>query len=239
MQSVRYFLKPHVFLAPAERYVVILDVRRDRYLCVLRSQFDSLVPWLSGWPGDNSSGACSSAPPAGPVAAIAAAFIAQDILTRDTVDSKPVAPLSSPTPKARALPRRRPSFPSILQKTASFLRACHRADVMLGNSPFERVVDAVRKRSRASSGDTEIPAERLLRLVAIFEALRPIYPRPHLCTFDSLALLEFLARHGIHPRWVFGVCADPFHAHCWVQLGETVLNDRIERVLHLVPIMAV
>jgi hypothetical protein len=73
----------------------------------------------------------------------------------------------------------------------------------------------------------------------VFDSLRLFYPRPYLCLFDSLALIHFLARFGLYPDWVFGVQADPFEAHCWVQAGSVVLNDTVERVSAFTPIMYV
>jgi len=81
--------------------------------------------------------------------------------------------------------------------------------------------------------------DRARSLVRVFARLRWYYPRPYLCLFDSLALLHFLARFDLFPDWVFGVSADPFEAHCSVQLGDVVLNDTVERVSALIPIMSV
>ena len=75
--------------------------------------------------------------------------------------------------------------------------------------------------------------------MAAFEHLRPLYPRPYLCLFDSLALLEFLAAYHSYPRIVFGVVADPFQAHCWLQEGDVLLNDDLEQVGKYEPIMSV
>jgi hypothetical protein len=54
-----------------------------------------------------------------------------------------------------------------------------------------------------------------------------------------LALLEFLARYEVLPRWVFGVRARPFVAHCWVQYEDIVFNDTVEHVASYTPIMVV
>jgi hypothetical protein len=59
------------------------------------------------------------------------------------------------------------------------------------------------------------------------------------CLFDSLALLEFLARYDIHPDWIFGVQTRPFAAHCWVQSDDVVFNDTVENVSVYTPIMVV
>ena len=57
--------------------------------------------------------------------------------------------------------------------------------------------------------------------------------------YDSLALLEYLARYGIYADWVFGVQTRPFAAHCWVQHGDIVFNDTVEHVSGYTPIMVV
>ncbi|MGB6449413.1 MAG: lasso peptide biosynthesis B2 protein, partial [Steroidobacteraceae bacterium] len=152
--------------------------------------------------------------------------------------SKPACPVSIPIPGPRDLSQSRPPFHSVLRKSALFLLACRRADIALRRQSFETVVSDVEIRKRRGRADSPAPG-RAVRLAAVFDALRPIYPRPYLCTFDSLALVHFLAYHRLHARWVFGVRADPFYAHCWVQYGDTLLNDAVERVLPLTPIMAV
>jgi hypothetical protein len=43
----------------------------------------------------------------------------------------------------------------------------------------------------------------------------------------------------VYPDWVFGVNADPFEAHCWVQAGNVVLNDTVAWVSGFTPIMVV
>ena len=79
----------------------------------------------------------------------------------------------------------------------------------------------------------------LVSLVSVFDRLRWFYPRSYLCLFDALALIHFLARFHVYPDWVFGVNADPFEAHCWVQAGGIVLNDTVERVSAFTTLMSV
>jgi len=54
-----------------------------------------------------------------------------------------------------------------------------------------------------------------------------------------LALLEFLAIKNLYPTWVFGVQAQPFGAHCWLQEGDKLLNESVEYAGQFTPIMAV
>jgi len=59
------------------------------------------------------------------------------------------------------------------------------------------------------------------------------------CLARSIAIARHLAGRGLRPTLVLGVRLRPFHAHCWVQLGETVANDRIENVRTFTPIVAI
>ena len=72
-----------------------------------------------------------------------------------------------------------------------------------------------------------------------------VYARPLLfsarnaCLFDSRTMLELLYYHRIFPTWIFGVHTQPFQAHCWLQLGDLVVNDTVETVSRFTPILAI
>jgi hypothetical protein len=122
---------------------------------------------------------------------------------------------------------------------ARFFLACARADWRLRKRKLRRTLARIeqrRIRSRSTAAVNDI--QDIVGLMAAFKDLRPLYPRPYLCLFDSLALLEFLAGYHSFPRIVFGVVADPFHAHCWLQEGNMVLNDDLERIGHYKPILS-
>jgi hypothetical protein len=92
------------------------------------------------------------------------------------------------------------------------------------NAPMQRVI----------RGDAEVHL-----LVAVFRKLRRLFPANYLCLYDSLVLVEFLARYDIFPAWVFGVRLEPWAAHCWVQQGTVVFNEGIEEADDYVPIMVI
>jgi hypothetical protein len=73
----------------------------------------------------------------------------------------------------------------------------------------------------------------------MFQTLRPWYPRDYRCLFDSVAAAAYLAHHGWFPALVFGVQADPFEAHCWLQEGDAVVNDALDRLEFYTPILMV
>lgn len=79
-----------------------------------------------------------------------------------------------------------------------------------------------------------------LELVRIFRVLRPfLFTAKDHCLFDSLALIEFLARFGVYPTWVIGVRTRPFAAHSWVVDGNLILNELLEKTEEFSPILAV
>lgn len=119
-----------------------------------------------------------------------------------------------------------------------FFLASHRASRLLKRRHIHDVVGNVRLRKRvAGTGESDVDA--LERHTAVFRKLRPWYPRGYLCLYDGLALVEFLARRRLFPQWVFGVQAQPFGAHCWVQQGDILLNESTEYAGQFTPIMSV
>ncbi len=116
--------------------------------------------------------------------------------------------------------------------------ASHRASLLLKRRHIHEIVCGVRDRKAEASPAGEC-VDILKQHTAIFRKLRPWYPRGYLCLFDALALVEFLARRHLFPTWVFGVQAQPFGAHCWVQAGDQLLNEGAEFANQFTPIMAV
>jgi hypothetical protein len=110
------------------------------------------------------------------------------------------------------------------------------ASHLLRRRHIAEVVEAVRTR-KAHRGAGALEDYR--REVAIFRRLRPWYPRSYLCLWDALALIEFLARRRLFPDWIFGVQAQPFGAHCWLQANGFMLNENTEYAGQFTPIMAV
>lgn len=120
----------------------------------------------------------------------------------------------------------------------NFIAACTTAAIRLKARPIESTVAGVAWR-KARHGTSRLDMERARRLTTIFRKLRALFPVNYLCLFDSLALIEFLARYDLFPTWVFGVRLAPWAAHCWVQHGEVAFNEDIEQAAHYTQIMAI
>lgn len=76
-------------------------------------------------------------------------------------------------------------------------------------------------------------------LGAAFDIAMPWLPLEGLCLQRSFLLLRFLARSGIAADWVFGVRSWPFVAHCWVQVDDRLIGDRLDHVRAFTPILRV
>ncbi len=128
---------------------------------------------------------------------------------------------------------------SVWARALAFFLDSARASRQLRDQSFEATIAHVRARKQRANPARPFDSKPARSALSAFDSLRLFYPRPYLCLFDSLALVHFVARFGLYPDWVFGVRAEPFEAHCWVQAGNVVLNDTVERVSAFTPIMSV
>lgn len=75
-------------------------------------------------------------------------------------------------------------------------------------------------------------------LASAFQRARRYAPAIDQCLVRGVAMRRLLLRRRLEARLVIGVTM-PFSAHCWVQVGETVLTDPLDLVLPFQPILAV
>jgi hypothetical protein len=243
VRPATFFLRQHVFLCRDIHHWVMLDVAHDKYSCVDRRQFELLGPWLHGWEGISEYEARPDDVLQLPADAreLAEELLSAEILSRDPEDTKdaraiPVVPSTDELSVAFSVR----AGNSHWYHAPAFLLGCVTASLQLRRCPFRSIITNVGARKQRDMRSTHaFDIERARHLVEAFDFLRPWYPRPYLCMFDSLALLNFLAWYGLFPEWVFGVTAEPFEAHCWVQAGTIVLNDTVERAGALIPILQV
>ncbi|WP_433933398.1 lasso peptide biosynthesis B2 protein [Brevundimonas diminuta] len=73
----------------------------------------------------------------------------------------------------------------------------------------------------------------------LFDRWMPWVPGQGQCLYRAYLLRAFLASRGRGATWVFGVRTWPFSAHCWLQVGDVLLDDDLDRVALYTPIMAV
>lgn len=126
-----------------------------------------------------------------------------------------------------------------LSHVYNFVAACITAAARLRWSRIEKTVSAVARRKALHESRQRADLEEARQLAAIFHRLRLLFPANYLCLFDSLALIEFLARYDVFPDWVFGVRLEPWGAHCWIQHRDFAFDDSIEETADFTPIMVI
>jgi len=238
--NARYFVRHHAFLCRVRRHWIILDLHSDQYFCIPARAFAALGPQLHGWSSDAGRASLDLQGHDGGTATLARQLVDKGVLSESSESAGPLLQCTIAIPTSAldsAVPVSR-TYRALV--TPAFLFACMTADRQLHRCTVEATVKVVQaRRLRNTQQVISVDQTKARTLVAAFNSLRLWYPRAYLCLFDSLALLEFLALHGIYPQWIFGVTADPFQAHCWLQEGPVVLNDTLFRVCNYTPIMGV
>jgi hypothetical protein len=213
-----------------------MDLRHDNYCCLGEDDTHVLLEFLDHESSDTDGS--SEAYPAKTTAIIQAlrqrnflaASSAEGKLFSEALVSRPNVNLQEHASSAVERPR-----PVHIWR---FFHAAALASLQLKRYSMQRTVAMV-TRSKQRSANVATSATECAQLFAVFQTLRPCYPRPYLCLFDSLALLHFLSRFGLFPDWVFGVKVAPFGAHCWVQINDVLVNDILDNVRSYSPVMRV
>lgn len=237
MTEQKYWLAQHVHFCVTDNYAVLLDLRRDKYIGVAREHMPALAASVVGWPGTAPVDNIFTRP----ADAMLTQLLSTDMLTTDPTLGKTAQPPSIPRPRLPMIDadlERRPAI--TCQNVWQLLIAAATAKALLKFRPIQAVVARVQKRKQQWGASSEFDFDAACPLVEAFVYLRPlVFTTKEECLFDSLVLVELLARHRLFPHWLFGVTTNPFKAHSWVQAGDHVLNDQPERVARFTPILAV
>lgn len=227
-----YRLPDDVHLAMTEDGAVFLDIRRDSYSGLSSDQL-GLLRKIADGAGLTDTTAI----------ALAEQLVEQRLLTTENLGSKPIAPATLPVPSDLLVDIYACDAAGAwtARQLTELIAAVLYVTLALRVRSLEQIVHRVQMRKhrqqQCASGD-ELAS--LSQLVTAFHRLRPLlYVAAERCVFDSLVLVEFLARHRFFPLWVFGIKTGPFHAHSWVQYEGYVLNDFPEHVRGYAPILTV
>jgi hypothetical protein len=242
----RYLLSSDSYVCMAEDSAVFLDLRRDKYLAIDSQKARALENIVLGWPKSLRS---STAPPdpSIDVEDLARALIDEGLLTHRRSQGKPATPVSLAAPTSTFLADPYPWPYLHAHHVRNFVAAWLTVTAMLRCLPLRWVVRRVQRRHAAfpRSSHTFDPAINLdpvktRALVLNYLVLQPaFFSARDACLRNSLTLMEFLSRYGLHATWVFGVRMNPWAAHSWVQSGSIVLNDTLESVRSYTPILTV
>lgn len=213
-------LAPSVHAVMIGRDLVFLDVAGDRYACLPEANAVQLKLAREVKVDDP---------------ALAEALCANGLLVRHLQPPliAGVAPPARPTRSALPWSVEAVRWRDAAAVTAATVDLAYR----YRGRPFVEIIQTARGRKlrpRALSGDTSLEA-----VVGAFHRWVPYAPVSGKCLLRSFMLLRLLQRCGHDAVWVFGVATWPFQAHCWLQRGDTVLDDTVERLAPFHPIVAI
>jgi hypothetical protein len=219
-----FFLPPHVHFCYRGDAVVFLDLRQDDYTLVSGEDAAALRKLSS-----------RDAPPSDALKNL----LDGGLLTRDRSAGRAVAPtVDKPANESLLDSESRPTARVSAAHVWNFFVASTLAAAQLRWNRLERTIARVQRR-KARHTATLIDIGKARELVAVFERLRSFFPRRYLCLYDSLALVEFLARHGVFPDWMFAIKLEPWSAHCWVQAAGLIFNEDVEEAAGYTPVMVI
>ena len=227
----RYFLPSHVYFCFRGESIVFLDLSRDNYILVTG---DAAIALRAVTVNPHADGHGSKA-----ISALRGLLDA-GLLTTDPNLGRCL------TPTETSLAMDQLDDPDVLldvEVTAGhvwrFIQACISSAVRQRWSSLEDIVSAVEHRKARHAFLTPLDIAKARDLTTLFQRLRCFFPVNYLCLYDSLALIEFLARYNIFPTWVFGIKLEPWAAHCWVQEAGFTFNEGVEEATKYTPIMTI
>lgn len=211
--SIRVWCAPDVHVARVAEDIVVLDVRADHYSCLV----DAAAQVNPG--GDGSLNVADSE--------TARELVAAGVAILHAPPAR--APFVTPS---RDLMAAEPPGLSLRLHAAVALSL---AAVRFRGRPLTSLIEPVARRPVSRP----VPEARIAALVAAARSARAWVPFEGECLKRAFQLRCFLAEQGIAADWVFGVRTWPFAAHCWLQIGDLVVGDRVERVRLYAPILKV
>ncbi len=102
-----------------------------------------------------------------------------------------------------------------------------------------RTITGLSERKAAIRDTRKIDAAAMRDLASQFARTARLTQAHDRCLPRSLALTRYALARGWPVDLVMGVHLRPFAAHCWVQAGTDLLNDRLENVRPFTPILVV
>ena len=236
----RYYVDKDAYFCVYGSRFVFLQLRTDQYTLVNGSEADFLFDLLNrnGMHGSENREETEETTDFSDDQL--SGFFSRRLLTTKSGEGKILTPtLLDPATKMLIEEEYALSPDITFSHIANFTWACLVAEALL-KFHIRKTVHAVR-RLRPTGNRTKDQSEfsEAKDVVRIFKKLRMWHPRNFLCRFDSLLLLQFLARYEIYPHWVYGVQLEPWSAHCWVQHNGILFDDELERVSEYKPIMVI
>ncbi|TCU51838.1 transglutaminase superfamily protein [Novosphingobium sp. PhB57] len=219
-----YALRRDLTYCEVSDRLVFLDLAADRYFC--------LSPGLEAGFRAIAAGYADTSPTEETRALLLAGLISE---TPAPTDARPCA---SPNPVHRSLldaptGTARPLTIGLLTGGIAFARMALR----IGR--FHQTILRLSQRKAAIGRGRDFDPLAMRELATQFEWTARLTQAHDRCLPRSLALAHHAVTRGWPVDLVIGVQLRPFAAHCWVQAGFDLLNDRIDAVRPFTPILIV
>lgn len=212
------WLAPGIHMTLIDEDLVVLDVQSDAYACLVGgSEYVQLL-------ADNRIGVSHRE--------VLEDLIAANWLTTSATNRS--APSASVPRRSRE-----GSGQANLRDLIRVGLDTHISAAVFRRQSFAELLETARRLRRKADDAGPFDMNIIDRTVAAFTTLRPWLPNQGVCLQRSFCLLQCLSRRGVVANWVFGVRTWPFAAHCWLQVGDEVIGDDLDRISAYAPILVV
>ena len=219
-----YRLRSDLTYCEVSDRLMFLDLAADRYFC-LSPRLEADFRWIASAEGDDLQ-----TDDAAPL--LLSGIVAQ------APGKTSVAPCTLAAPARASLldaPRVtvRPFTVGMLTGSIALARLALR----IGR--FHKTIIRLAERKAAIRGSRAIDIAAMRDLSAQFARTARLTQAHDRCLPRSLALAGHALARGWPVDLVMGVQLRPFAAHCWVQAGSDLLNDRVDAIRPFTPILVV
>lgn len=104
---------------------------------------------------------------------------------------------------------------------------------------LDTVLRDVRERKEALTAFAYDAVKELSLACQAFGSSSWVFRTRDQCLSESIAFHRLCLDRGVPVSLILGVSVNPFSAHCWVQHGDFVINDRVERIRQFTPILEI
>ena len=214
-----YVLAPALSFCETEGRCLFLDLRQDRYFCLGDGAAASFARLVAGLRLDAEDHARLTG------------MVAKRIL-RDAPGAAPPQPCHAPaTPRASLFDTaERATTASVINALLMYRLVALRLRIL----GLERTLAALPK-CRRNAGKRA--ATRAVMIASAFRQAGSFATTRDQCLAHSIAVAAGMRRHGLAAALIIGVHLRPFHAHCWVQHDDAVVNDSLDNVRDFTPIL--
>jgi hypothetical protein len=220
--------------------VVLLDLRRGKYVGIGNNDLEDLRRVVSDWQMDSAG--LREAEPSDRAIASAEHLVALELLTRDVNQVRTCAQ-SNVVPArevafndaTKRLPRIR--LHHVIRFAGSFLFAIRR---LKRQSLDNTIAHLTSLKAHCMAGDPILDLQSVRELVGVYQYIRPfVFTAKDKCLLDSLVLMRFLLGYRVPATLIIGARTQPFAAHSWVQHEAMALNETVEKTRAYAPIVSV